>query len=98
MISLFILFFCAIIIGVIAKALHPGEDPVGLASTLIVGLVGTYIGGFINWILGHGQAIQTSGLIMGVVGGIIALVAWRWWNLRSVERSFWTGKCRQKKL
>jgi len=96
MMAIVFLFIYAVIVGLIAKALHPGDDPVGLLSTICVGLVGTYIGGFLNWILGSGhRPIETSGIIMGVIGGVIALAAWRWYNLKyspSGPRSFWNGQ------
>lgn len=96
MISLLFLFIYAVLVGLIAKSLHPTDAPVGLLSTICVGLAGTYVGGFINWILGSGRhPIETSGIIMGVIGGVLALAIWRWFNLKfsaSGTRSFWTGK------
>jgi uncharacterized membrane protein YeaQ/YmgE (transglycosylase-associated protein family) len=82
----------AIIVGLIAKLVHPKEAPIGLLSTVIVGIVGSYTGGLINFLLGRGHIGQTSGIIMGVVGGVIALVVWRWWKLKQDNRTFWTGK------
>ena len=96
--SFLFLFIYAVIVGLIAKAIHPKDAPVGLLSTLCVGLTGTYIGGVINWVLGFGhQPIERSGLIMGIIGGVIALAIWRWYNLKfspEGQRSFWNGKLR----
>tara|TARA_Y100000034_G_scaffold48390_1_gene59752 strand:+ start:5698 stop:5985 length:288 start_codon:yes stop_codon:yes gene_type:complete len=81
-----------LIVGLIAKALHPGDDPVGFSWTLGVGVGGSFIGGFINWVMGNGYSpISSSGILMGVVGGVIFLAAWRWWRLRSQNLSF-TGR------
>jgi hypothetical protein len=61
-----------LIVGVIAKALHPGEDAVGFLPTICIGVAGSYIGGSINWLLGYGNGpFSTSGLLMGVVGGVV---------------------------
>lgn len=60
-----------LIVGAIAKWLHPGEDPIGFLPTVGIGIAGSYIGGFINFLLGRGTAFSTSGLVMGVVGGVI---------------------------
>jgi uncharacterized membrane protein YeaQ/YmgE (transglycosylase-associated protein family) len=61
-----------LIVGVIAKALHPGEDAVGFLPTVCIGVAGSYIGGSINWLLGYGNGpFSTSGLLMGVVGGVV---------------------------
>ncbi len=82
-----------LIVGLIAKALHPGEDPVGFTWTMVVGVAGSFIGGFINWVIGNGASpLSSSGILMGVVGGVIFLVTWRWYRLRSQERSFISGR------
>ena len=61
-----------LIVGVIAKFLHPGEDAVGLLPTVGIGVAGSYIGGTINWMLGYGSGpFSTSGVVMGVVGGVV---------------------------
>lgn len=66
-----------LIVGLIAKALHPGEDPTGWVSTLGIGVAGSFIGGFLNFIMGKGDPFQTSGILMGIVGGVIACFAYR---------------------
>lgn len=60
-----------LIVGMIAKMLHPGEDPVGILSTIGIGVAGSYVGGFINWGLGSGGPFSTSGIMMGIIGGVI---------------------------
>jgi uncharacterized membrane protein YeaQ/YmgE (transglycosylase-associated protein family) len=92
---LFMLIY-AIIVGIVAKLIMPNDAPVGLLSTICVGVAGTYVGGFINWAIGAGRSpFETSGIIMGIVGGVIALAIWRWYNLQfsvTGPRSFWTGE------
>jgi uncharacterized membrane protein YeaQ/YmgE (transglycosylase-associated protein family) len=92
MFYLVFLFVYGLIIGSIAKFLHPGEDPIGCLPTVVIGIAGSYVGGFINFLLFGGQFLHTSGIIMGIVGGIVFLSLWRWWKLKSAPRSFWTGK------
>ena len=84
--------FYAIIVGLIAKAIMPAAAPVGLLSTIVVGIVGSYVGGLINFLIGRGEFGQTSGIILGIVGGIVALWIWRWWNTSQAGVGFWTGK------
>lgn len=75
----------AIIIGLIAgflaRAVVPGDDSMGIGGTLVLGLVGSLIGGFAGWILfgkdGDNGALQLSGLIGSFVGAVIALLIWR---------------------
>ena len=66
-----------LIVGLVAKALHPGEDPTGWISTLGIGVAGSFIGGFANFMLGKGDPFQSSGILMGIVGGVIACFAYR---------------------
>jgi len=51
MFTLIIWGIFGLIVGLIAKAIHPGEDPVGFFPTIGIGIVGSYIGGGINWLL-----------------------------------------------
>lgn len=75
----------AIIIGLIAgflaRAVVPGEDPMGVGGTLILGLVGSLIGGFLGWLIFHNDgdngALQFSGIVGSFIGAIIALLIWR---------------------
>jgi uncharacterized membrane protein YeaQ/YmgE (transglycosylase-associated protein family) len=61
-----------LIVGIIAKLLHPVEDAMGFLPTIAIGIAGSYIGGFLNWILGFGNSpISPSGFMMGIIGGII---------------------------
>ena len=85
-----------LLVGWISKKLHPGDDPVGFIPTVAIGVSGSFIGGAINWLLGMGsQPFQASGLIMSILGGIVACAIWRWYNLKFSEtgpKSFFTGK------
>lgn len=55
-----------LIVGMIAKAIHPGEDPIGFLPTIGIGVVGSYIGGAINWLLDMGSSpFEPSGFFNG---------------------------------
>lgn len=60
-----------LIVGLIAKAIHPGDDPIGFLPTIGIGIAGSYIGGFLSWTLGRGELGDPSGIIMGIIGAII---------------------------
>jgi uncharacterized membrane protein YeaQ/YmgE (transglycosylase-associated protein family) len=62
-----------IVVGIIAKAIHPGEDPVGFLPTILIGILGSYAGGLISWLLGFGTLGSPSGILMGVLGAVIVL-------------------------
>lgn len=71
MINLLMWIVYGVIVGLISKAIHTGSDPKGFLSTVLVGVVGSFVGGFINYALGFGTALQPSGILMGVVGGVL---------------------------
>jgi uncharacterized membrane protein YeaQ/YmgE (transglycosylase-associated protein family) len=70
-----------LIAGAVARALVPGRDPMGLGGTIVLGVIGSFIGGFLGYILfGYDVkdgAVQPSGIIGSVVGAVIALLIYR---------------------
>ena len=70
-----------IIAGFLARLLVPGRDPMGLFATMILGIVGSFIGGFLGYVL-FGKdlnegALQPSGIIGSIIGAVIALLVYR---------------------
>ena len=70
-----------IVAGFLARFLVPGRDPMGFFATMVLGIVGSFIGGFLGYVL-FGKdlnegALQASGLIGSVVGAVIALLIYR---------------------
>jgi len=82
MIALVLFIIYGFIVGSLAKWLHPTEDVTGFWPTVVIGIAGSYIGGFINWVLGMGGLFDSSGLIMGVVGGVICCYAYAWYRVQ----------------
>lgn len=81
----------ALIVGLVAGALArlavPGDDSMGIVATIVLGLVGSLIGGFLGYVL-FGRdladgAFQTAGLIGSFIGAVLALLAWRAMGHRS---------------
>jgi uncharacterized membrane protein YeaQ/YmgE (transglycosylase-associated protein family) len=66
-----------LIAGSLARLLIAGKQPMGLLMTMILGLVGSVVGGLISTaIFGYSAAdpgFHTSGLIMSIIGGVIVL-------------------------
>lgn len=91
MIGILVWVVYGLIVGLIAKALHPGDDPVGFLPTIGIGIAGSYVGGLFNYLMGRGMAFSSSGVFMGIIGGVVLLAVFRWWRLRSQGRSF-SGK------
>lgn len=68
-----------LIAGAIAKFLMPGKDPGGIIITILIGIVGAVIGGFISSALGFGDVsgFNFPSLIIAVLGSIILLIIYR---------------------
>ena len=63
-----------LIAGALAKLVMPGDDPGGIVVTIIIGIVGAVIGGFILSLLGIGGGASTGGFIYNIIAGIVGAV------------------------
>lgn len=79
----FILFLIVIglVAGFAARAIVPGNDSMGIGATIVLGIVGSFVGGFLGWAL-FGKdfaegALQPAGVIGSIVGAVIALLVYR---------------------
>lgn len=68
-----------LVAGLIAKFLVPGHDGGGLIWTIVVGIVGAFIGGYLGTQMGWGEAtsLDLRSIGISVLGAIIFLVIWR---------------------
>jgi len=73
--------FVGFIAGLIARMLVSGPSPSGCLPTTVLGVVGSFIGGFLGYVLFNKDidsgAFQTSGLLGSIVGSVIALLIYR---------------------
>ena len=63
-----------LIAGALAKFVMPGDDPGGIIVTIIIGVVGAVLGGFLLRLLGIGGGAGTGGFIFNIIAGIIGAV------------------------
>ena len=63
--------------GAIAKAIMPGRDPGGCLVTIIIGIAGAVLAGFLGQSLGWYRAGQGAGFIAAIVGAILILFVYR---------------------
>jgi len=75
-IGLLLLAVIGLVIGVIAKLLMPGKDPGGWFITILLGIAGSWVGGFLVRILGITTGTAGS-LIAAVIGAMILLGIYR---------------------
>lgn len=67
-----------LIAGYVARIVVPGPDPMGIIGTLLLGIVGSFVGGFIWGLLDGGvQLLARSSLVGSIIGAIIALLVYR---------------------
>ena len=66
-----------LVAGVIAKLLMPGRDPGGFIVTILLGVGGALLGGFVGQALGLYQEGEAAGMIMAVLGAILLLGIYR---------------------
>ena len=62
------------VIGVLAKFLHPGKETMGFITTVVLGVVGSFLAGVIGQYLGWYRAGEGAGFIASVVVAILLLV------------------------
>jgi uncharacterized membrane protein YeaQ/YmgE (transglycosylase-associated protein family) len=66
-----------LIVGAIAKFLMPGKDPGGFIVTILIGIVGALIAGWVGGALGWYAQGEPAGFIASVLGAILLLVIYR---------------------
>jgi uncharacterized membrane protein YeaQ/YmgE (transglycosylase-associated protein family) len=76
-----VLIVIGLIVGLLARLLVPGRDNIGLLGTILLGIVGSFVGGFL-WELVEFNHIetdhfQTVGFIGSIIGAIVVLLILR---------------------
>ena len=66
-----------LIVGALAKLVMPGKDPGGIIITILLGVAGAFIGGWIGHALGWYTTGEGPGIIMSVIGAVILLAIYR---------------------
>lgn len=79
-----------LVAGAVARLLVPGPDPMGIVATVLLGIAGSFVGGFLGYVLfnkdlGEG-ALQPSGILGSIVGAIILLLLTRSFRRGRVSR------------
>jgi uncharacterized membrane protein YeaQ/YmgE (transglycosylase-associated protein family) len=64
-------------LGAIAKFIMPGKDPGGIIVTMLIGIVGALIAGFLGRALGWYHEGEPAGFIASIVGAILLLIVYR---------------------
>jgi uncharacterized membrane protein YeaQ/YmgE (transglycosylase-associated protein family) len=66
-----------LVVGIVGKLLMPGRDPGGFILTILLGIAGALLGGFVGQSLGFYREGEPAGFLMAVLGSIILLLLYR---------------------
>lgn len=66
-----------LVVGALAKLVMPGRDPGGIIVTMLLGIAGAVLGGFIGRTLGFYGEGEAAGFLMSLLGAIVLLVLYR---------------------
>jgi uncharacterized membrane protein YeaQ/YmgE (transglycosylase-associated protein family) len=71
MVSILLFLLFGLAVGAVARLLMPGRDPGGWAFSMLLGIAGAFVGGFLGRVLGIYAFDQPAGFIMSIVGAMI---------------------------
>lgn len=68
-----------LVVGVVARWIHPGNDPGGLLVTIGIGIAGAFVGGFLSSLLGLGTVtgLNPGSLLIATGGAVLLLFGYR---------------------
>jgi uncharacterized membrane protein YeaQ/YmgE (transglycosylase-associated protein family) len=68
-----------LIAGALARLIMPGRDPMGVIATIVLGIVGSLVGGLVSMAIwrNSGDTFQPAGLLLSILGAIVVLWIWR---------------------
>ena len=80
-----------LIAGALARLLVPGRQDISILATIVIGIIGSFLGGFLGYLLFHKDSqdgfLQPAGIIGSVIGAIIVLLVWTRFSDRTAVRS-----------
>lgn len=74
-----------LIAGALARLVMPGRDPMGIIATMLLGIVGSIVGGLVSWAIWGADTggFRPGGFLLSVLGAILVLWVWRMMKSRS---------------
>lgn len=75
--GILITLIIGLIIGALAKLLMPGRDPGGIIVTILLGIAGAFVAGFLGRVVGWYEPYEPAGFIASVIGAMLLLFIYR---------------------
>jgi len=75
--ALFVTLIIGLLVGAVAKLLTPGRDPGGCIVTILLGIAGAFVAGYLGQAIGWYQPGQPVGFIASVIGAMLLLLLYR---------------------
>jgi uncharacterized membrane protein YeaQ/YmgE (transglycosylase-associated protein family) len=74
------LIVVGLVAGALARLIVPGRQHMSIGMTIVLGIIGSFVGGFLGFVLFHKDTsegfLQPAGIIGSVIGAVIALLVW----------------------
>jgi uncharacterized membrane protein YeaQ/YmgE (transglycosylase-associated protein family) len=84
------LIVIGLVSGALARLAVPGRQDLSVGGTIVLGIVGSFVGGFLGYLLFHHNSqngfIQPSGIVGSVIGSIIVLLLWLRFGAKPARR------------
>jgi uncharacterized membrane protein YeaQ/YmgE (transglycosylase-associated protein family) len=79
------LIIIGLVAGALARLIMPGRDPMGIIATILLGIVGSFVGGLISMAIWPAErdGLHPAGLLLSILGAIIVLWIYRMIKSRS---------------
>jgi uncharacterized membrane protein YeaQ/YmgE (transglycosylase-associated protein family) len=74
------LILIGLIAGALARLLVPGRQDISIPMTILIGIIGSFVGGFLGYLIFHHDSqngfFQPSGILGSILGAVIVLLVW----------------------
>ena len=80
MFRIIVMIIVGLIAGALARLIMPGKDPMGIWMTILLGIAGSFLGGFIGNLIFRPEGesyFHPGGILLSIVGAVILLWLWR---------------------